>query len=214
MESKRIAWVDYFKAITMILVVVGHSTGMFAGYIYQFHVAAFFVISGFVSRLEKKKLDELVINRIFTIILPYTFVAVLGTVLFWILDYFQLLSYVSTYQHVLPLKEGVEMIYSWLQCDWLGACWFIVALFGGTIISKILLLIAGNRVGFLYVILSFFLFIQSYKWNTLTYFSNKVSIVITFAVSLMIIILCSWLFDYFCGKVTQKFLEKFENLVE
>lgn len=71
MDSKRIAWVDYFKALTMILVVIGHSTGMFSGYIYQFHVAAFFVISGFVSRLEKKKLDELVINRIFTIILPY-----------------------------------------------------------------------------------------------------------------------------------------------
>ena len=47
-QMKRQAWIDYFKAITIILVVIGHATGKFNIYIYQFHVAAFFFISGWV----------------------------------------------------------------------------------------------------------------------------------------------------------------------
>lgn len=51
---KRIEWVDYYKAIAIVLVVVGHATGRFNGVIYQFHVAAFFFISGYLSKIEKK----------------------------------------------------------------------------------------------------------------------------------------------------------------
>ena len=33
-QMKRQAWIDYFKAITIILVVIGHATGKFNIYIY------------------------------------------------------------------------------------------------------------------------------------------------------------------------------------
>ena len=52
MDKKRIEWVDIFKALAIILVVVGHSTGKFNAYIYQFHVAAFFFISGWVAKMD------------------------------------------------------------------------------------------------------------------------------------------------------------------
>lgn len=43
MEKKnRISWCDIYKGIVIILVVVGHATGKFNQYIYQFHMAAFF----------------------------------------------------------------------------------------------------------------------------------------------------------------------------
>lgn len=38
-SMKRIDWVDYYKALAIILVVLGH-TGQFNGIIYQFQVAA------------------------------------------------------------------------------------------------------------------------------------------------------------------------------
>lgn len=47
--SARIEWVDIYKGILIVLMVVGHATGMFNAFIYQFHMAAFFFISGFTS---------------------------------------------------------------------------------------------------------------------------------------------------------------------
>ena len=48
MEKKnRISWCDIYKGIVIILVVVGHATGKFNQYIYQFHMAAFFLILGY-----------------------------------------------------------------------------------------------------------------------------------------------------------------------
>ena len=50
MEKKnRISWCDIYKGIVIILVVVGHATGKFNQYIYQFHMAAFFLISGYTG---------------------------------------------------------------------------------------------------------------------------------------------------------------------
>lgn len=59
MESKiniitsRIAWVDWFKAILIILVVMGHCGGIFSPIIYAFHIPAFFFISGYLSNFNK-----------------------------------------------------------------------------------------------------------------------------------------------------------------
>ena len=55
-KNKRIEWIDIFKGLAIILVVIGHSTGQFNGYIYQFHVAAFFFISGWVAIFDNTKL--------------------------------------------------------------------------------------------------------------------------------------------------------------
>lgn len=41
--NHRIQWVDVYKGIVIILVVIGHATGLFNSFIYQFHVAAFFL---------------------------------------------------------------------------------------------------------------------------------------------------------------------------
>ena len=50
--NKRIVWVDIFKALAIILVVVGHATGKFNQYIYLFHVSAFFFISSEIFSLK------------------------------------------------------------------------------------------------------------------------------------------------------------------
>lgn len=36
-SQDRIEWIDIYKGLAIILVVIGHATGLFNSYIYQFH---------------------------------------------------------------------------------------------------------------------------------------------------------------------------------
>ena len=47
--KKRELWGDCFKAFTICLVVIGHTTGKFNPFIYQFHMAAFFSCQVFLQ---------------------------------------------------------------------------------------------------------------------------------------------------------------------
>ena len=83
METKqRVEWIDTYKVLAIILVVLGHATPRFDKEIYQFHVGAFFFISGYVSGIKKKRFDDVIINKIFTLFIPYTFFALVGVFCF------------------------------------------------------------------------------------------------------------------------------------
>ena len=60
MKTVRLSFVDWFKALLILLVIVGHSnlvdTGggtIFMSFVYSFHIPAFFMISGYLSNYEK-----------------------------------------------------------------------------------------------------------------------------------------------------------------
>lgn len=57
-HGERIAWIDIYKGLAICLVVIGHATGFFNLYIYQFHMAAFFFISGYAPQKEKPKCSK------------------------------------------------------------------------------------------------------------------------------------------------------------
>lgn len=48
-KSERLLWVDILKGLLILSVVIGHATGKYNRYIYQFHIAAFFMASGLYS---------------------------------------------------------------------------------------------------------------------------------------------------------------------
>lgn len=52
-SQDRIEWIDIYKGLAIILVVIGHATGLFNSYIYQFHVAAFSLYLGGALKLTK-----------------------------------------------------------------------------------------------------------------------------------------------------------------
>ncbi len=80
--DNRIVWVDIYKTIAIILVVVGHATGRFSSYIYQFHVAAFFFISGYVSHMDRSTFGRNLIKRFLNLIIPLgTSVILFGIIL-------------------------------------------------------------------------------------------------------------------------------------
>ena len=69
-----------YKALGIILVVVGHATGAFNNYIYQFHMAAFFFISGYTTNFEKDSMPHYIYKKIYSLYVPLLFITVLGAI--------------------------------------------------------------------------------------------------------------------------------------
>lgn len=153
-STYRIEWVNYYKAFAIILVVLGHATGIFNSYIYQFHVAAFFFISGYLSKIDQKKCDEIIIVRFFNLILPYIFYGLLGVSAFAVLNKMNLLYYVSSTVDYPGWRKAVSEIFGSLHCDWLGATWFLLSLYISYIIAKLCLLLDENKCGVIYLLAS------------------------------------------------------------
>ena len=54
--KKRIEWVDIAKAITIILVIVGHTVdGLSGAIIYSFHMPLFFILSAYTFKCSENK---------------------------------------------------------------------------------------------------------------------------------------------------------------
>lgn len=161
--EKRIKWVDYFKALNIILVVIGHATPLFNNYIYQFHVGAFFMISGYVSNMHKYSMGEFFKKRFHSLIIPYITFATVGTLGCWLLQKNCLLTIFSSRSEVMPLTQGIKSMFSNLQCDWFGAMWFLLVLFCAEIIQKMIITANSNKAGMLYVIVSCYMYIYAYS---------------------------------------------------
>ena len=83
-SAKRIQWLDICRGILIILMVTGHSTGLFNKYIYQFHMAAFFFLSGYMSQPEKRGMFQTLFDKFFTVLLPAVTTVLFGLVLLWL----------------------------------------------------------------------------------------------------------------------------------
>lgn len=110
--NKRIEWLDIAKGITIILMVMGHTSIPIAlsKYIWSFHMPLFFFASGLMyNPLKYNSIDILLRARIRSLLIPYLF--------FTSIVY---IGYFGTeYQHVEELYYG-----------WKGyALWFVPVLF-------------------------------------------------------------------------------------
>lgn len=154
---RREKWADIFKGIAIILVVIGHTTGIYNMYIYQFHMAAFFFISGYLVILERDGLGMIFWKRIYSLFMPFLFSFFLINVLEIILSFFHI-QITSNFNFVVRLKE---LILYGSPGGILGPCWFIFALFGSIIISKILYDITVDN-STTYASISFLVFLVGY----------------------------------------------------
>ncbi len=79
--SKRNNLIDVLKGLLIILVVVGHTNTVFTKWIYSFHMAAFFAISGFLWNdkyiATKEKRIKFIKSRIKRLYLPFVLVNVI-----------------------------------------------------------------------------------------------------------------------------------------
>ena len=73
-QNNRLKWVDVFKGILIVLMVVGHTANPIIKYIYAFHMAAFFFISGYTTNYDKYTLYEYVKRKFKLLVIPFFFV--------------------------------------------------------------------------------------------------------------------------------------------
>lgn len=127
--DRRIEWCDIFKGIIILLVVTGHCTSFFNQWIYQFHMAAFFFISGYTSRWENK--FDYLVKRFYQLVLPYYTINLIGVISFWALNKMNLLHMISTIEFPDRIQDAIRMLFKneRVFCDWLGAMWFLPVLF-------------------------------------------------------------------------------------
>lgn len=150
MGKKRIEWIDIFKALAIILVVVGHSTNKFNAYIYQFHVAAFFFISGWVAKMDAVSFGKDVYKKSMTLIVPLLTMVILYGILLNLLSVFHVYNYFYSEQSAPAVTMLIKnFITNGSMIDLLGAAWFIIVLFLCSLISHIIYILSGkNRVTF------------------------------------------------------------------
>lgn len=70
---KRVGWIDTFRGISMLLVIIGHMYGYNAivgRFIYLFHVPAFFFLSGYLFK-SNKSYSELLLSRVRMLLIPF-----------------------------------------------------------------------------------------------------------------------------------------------
>jgi len=74
---KRISFIDIARAIAIILIVFGHTIvhssncGIIFKLIYSFHVALFFIISGYVYKNKNNNYFDFIKNKFIRIMIPY-----------------------------------------------------------------------------------------------------------------------------------------------
>ena len=157
--TTRIDWIDIFKAICIILVVLGHSTGLFNPYVYQFHMAAFFFASGLTCKINKKTSLNIIINKFFTIFLPLMTVVILGTIGTVIL------YETNVYQGLIDMPYlGFNTIPFYLKTgdlylQFMGASWFLPTLIGVFLVQKLIIVISRNKPGISYALLTIALYV-------------------------------------------------------
>ncbi|MEH2380034.1 MAG: acyltransferase family protein [Nostoc sp.] len=131
--SKRIEWIDCWKGLAIITVVVGHIVDPVSKYIFWFHMPLFFFISGY---LYSKKTDYSAFfkKKFFHLIVPYfSFLF-----LFTLVQYLPLIIDSWQQKKFLPIDKIIIFTFPiiWKQLYgganlvlWFGVFWFVTCLF-------------------------------------------------------------------------------------
>ena len=125
MQNHRKLWLDIAKGITIILMVVGHTTihHIASDFIYCFHMPLFFIASGFISSYLKHSPLEYIKHKAHTMMLPFiTYSIIVSLVLYFIgqIDFPILLSngwggYALWFVPVLYLASILAMLVSFTK---------------------------------------------------------------------------------------------------
>lgn len=126
---ERINYIDMTKGILITLMVWTHISTWgthFFNFVFSFHMAAFFIISGYFASDKLYSLNSMdfILDRIKKYIKPYFFFCILGALIHIFWGEFQFLN-----------QKMFETTFLYMQPDWLyfGAGWFLWALLWGNI---------------------------------------------------------------------------------
>ncbi|NEX02325.1 Fucose 4-O-acetylase [Pseudobutyrivibrio sp. NOR37] len=121
-DSDRKLFLDIAKGIGIIMVVWAHAFGPFTNYISSFHMPFFFFISGMLYK-GNKTVREYFLVKIKSLLLPFWIYNLLFYPVFFILFYWK------KWEYKVCLKEILEIVTTVGKVPFLGATWFLPALF-------------------------------------------------------------------------------------
>lgn len=141
MTKKRIEWIDVAKGITIIFMIIGHTSTLprqLIPLIYSFHMPLFIILSGMTYKIPQNKSDikKNIKKNIKKLLIPY-FIVIL------ICIFIQFLKNNSLFNFELLIKEIVKQFLWGNGCSYMflghnfngvGPIWFLITLF----FSKIL----------------------------------------------------------------------------
>ncbi|OKP81749.1 hypothetical protein A3844_25550 [Paenibacillus helianthi] len=138
--NKRIDWIDIFKGLIILFVVIGHENGFLVKYVYLFHMPAFFFISGFTSNLDKQGFYAFTRDRFLRLIIPVCCINILFFLFRWIMN---LLGFGLLFYNEPMNTEGfIQSIYNFfafnIGSDLAGVSWFFIVLFLCSVLQKAL----------------------------------------------------------------------------
>ena len=161
----RLEWMDVLRGLLILSVVIGHATGAFNQYIYQFHMGAFFIVSGYTANPERRSVPRTIYHRFCTTYLPLLSAVVLFAFVSLVLSKTGLYSLLFAESSVYIGFKGIlrefllsGSIWAW----WLGAAWFVLVLFGAALINRVVLKLCDDRYSVPYFLLSAAIFLYGY----------------------------------------------------
>lgn len=124
--TQRIGWVDIFRGLAIITIVIGHSGSPIQIHhlVYSFHIAAFLFISGYTFN-SQKNLITLVIDRTKRLLVPYFSYNLLFFGLYIILEHFKVETFFYGTKPT-EIYSHLELIF-WPPLGAMG--WFLWTLF-------------------------------------------------------------------------------------
>ena len=162
-DQSRIEWIDIYKGIMISLVVIGHATGKFNTWIYQFHMAAFFFCSGVLSNIEKKSNISFIVKKILSILLPYFSLGIVGILINSVLDKAGIHEILfgnvfgGSWNSIKQL-----LLYGNSAVQYWGTFWFLSTLFGVEMLQLFICRSNKNKADFRYRSISLCLFLLGY----------------------------------------------------
>ena len=131
--KEKINYIDYSKGIAIFFVIFGHvycGNNIITTWICSFHVPLFFIISGFLLKLNKNKdIKSVILKKFKSLMVPYILFSIIN-----ILGYYLI--------NGLPYIGLRENIFNTITLFGVGALWFLPALF----ISETLFLFEKNNI--------------------------------------------------------------------
>ena len=131
-SSNRLKWIDIAKGITIILMVLGHSSlpDKVACFIWSFHMPLFFVASGWCTNWEGITFGAFILNKLKKLGIPFLIYSCVLVLLLYLI--------------------GRYTIQELIVNGWQGyALWFIPVLFFSLIISKIILSLHSSKLHYI-----------------------------------------------------------------
>lgn len=161
-SQSRIEWIDIYKGLAIVLVVIGHATGLLNSYIYQFHVAAFFFISGWCAKFDGISFLKNLYKKTMTLIVPLVTLIIFWSIITNLMNVCGIYKYFNEKDTLLSIFEATNNFFkSGSMMNLMGAAWFVVVLFGAALLSHLIYIITFHN-KYAFIIVSIYVYIYGY----------------------------------------------------